>query len=163
MPTDELELLKFALPNTFELPAEVNFIPPQGPIQILSSNPMFQGLAIDLDNINGKVTLGPSKHLNLTQVRYFQGKLFLFNGYHRVADAIRLGIAEFPCLVVEAFSPAELIVQDPRFFNFGYLSALARPPLVSDFSSQAAIITKTRERRYGMIVPLDIKPINIGI
>lgn len=163
VPSEELELLKFALPNTFELPAEINFIPPQGPIQILSSNPMFQGLAIDFDNINGKVTLGPPKHLNLTQVRHFQDKYFLFNGYHRLADAIRLGVTEFPCLVVEAFSPADLLIQDPRFFGFGYLSGLARPPLVSDFSNQAAIMTRTRERRYGMIISLDIKPINIGI
>jgi hypothetical protein len=163
IPSDELELLKFALPNTFELPAEINFIPPQGPIQILSSNPMFQGLAIDFDNINGKVTLGPPKHLNLTQVRHFQGKFYLFNGYHRLADAIQLGVSEFPCLIVEAFSPVDLFIQDPRFFNFGYLNSLARPPLVSDFSNQATIMTKIRERRYGMIISLDIKPINIGI
>lgn len=163
VPSEEIELLKFALPNTFELPAEINFIPPHGPIQILSSNPMFQGLNIDFDNINGKVTLGPPKHLNLTQVRHFQGKYFLFNGYHRIADVIRLGVTEFPCLVVDAFSPADLLIPDQRFFSFGYLNGLARPPLVSDFSNQATIMTKIRERRYGMIVSLDIKPINIGI
>jgi hypothetical protein len=163
VPTDELELLKFALPNEWDIPAEINFIQPLGPIQILSSNPMFQNLSIEFDGANGKVSLGPPKHLNLTQIKHFQGKYYLFNGYHRMADAIRTGVVEYPCLMIEVFSPAELMIPDPRFFNFGYVSGLFRPPLVSDFGTQASILSKARERRYGMIVSLDIKPINIGI
>lgn len=163
VPSDELDLLKFALPNHFEVPAEISFIQPQGPIQILSSNPMFQGLAIEFDSTSGKVSLGPPKHLNLTQVRHFQGKYYLFNGYHRLADAIRSGITEFPCILIEAFSPADLLLNDKRFFNLGYLTGLTRPPLVSDFHTNASLATRIRERRYGMIVELGIKPINIGI
>ena len=163
LPDNEDELIQFALPNVFEVPAEVNFIPPNGPIQILSSNPMFQGLAIDFDAAAGKVSLGPPKHLNLTQVRRFQDRYYLFNGYHRLADAVRAGVREFPCLIVDAFSPADLLINDPRFFNIGYIVTLMRPPLVADFNSPAALTTKIRERRYGMIIDLDIKPINIGI
>jgi hypothetical protein len=155
--------MKFALPNQWEVPAEINFIPPQGPIQILSSSPMFQGLSIDFDFPNGKVQLGPPKHLNLVQVSHFQGKYYLRNGYHRIADAIFAGIREFPCLLIEAFNPLEVQLTGQNFFNFGYVVNLPRPPLVADFNTPAAIQTKTRERRYGMIVKLDISPINIGI
>lgn len=162
VPTEELELLKFALPNVWDIPAEVNFVQPSGPIQILSSNPSLQGLSIEFDNINGRVMLGAPKHLNLTQVKHFQGKYYLINGYHRMVDAVRQGITEYPCIVVEAFSPGDFITH-PNFFNFGYASSLQRPPLISDFTTRASIDTKARERRYGMIVSLDVKPINIGI
>lgn len=162
VPTEELELLKFALPTNWDTPAEVNFVQPNGPIQILSSNPTLQGLSIDFDNINGRVMLGAPKHLNLIQVKQFQGKYYLLNGYHRVVDAIQQGLTEIPSIVVDAFSPGEFITP-PNFFGFGYVSTLQRPPLVSDFMSNATIYTKARERRYGMIVSLDVKPINIGI
>jgi hypothetical protein len=162
VPTDELELLKFSLPNVWDIPAEVNFIQPSGPIQILSSDPNLQGLSVEFDNINGRVMLGAPKHLNLTQVKHFQGKYYLMNGYHRMVDAIRQGITEYPCIVVEAFSPGEIIAPQ-NFFNFGYANSLQRPPLVSDFLTTASINTKARERRYGMIVSLDVKPINFGI
>jgi hypothetical protein len=163
VPTEEAELLRFALPIQWDIPAEINFIPPQGPIQILSSSPMFQNLAIDFDLANGKVQLGPPKHLNLVQVKRFQGKYYLFNGYHRLADAIALGVTEFPCMIIDAFNPIELQLPGPTFFNFSYVTNLPRPPLVSDFLSNATITTKVRERRYGMIVSLDIKQLNIGI
>jgi hypothetical protein len=162
VPTDELELLKFSLPNVWDIPAEVNFIQPSGPIQILSSDPNLQGLSVEFDNINGLVMLGAPKHLNLTQVKHFQGKYYLMNGYHRMVDAIRQGITEYPCIVVEAFSPGDIFAPQ-NFFNFGYANSLQRPPLVSDFLTTASINTKARERRYGMIVSLDVKPINIGI
>ena len=162
VPNDELDFLEFALPTTWDTPAEVNFVQPNGPIQILSSNPTLQGISIDFDNINGKVMLGAPKHLNLIQVKQFQGKYYLLNGYHRVVDAIQQGLTEIPCIVVDAFSPEEFIT-GPNFFGFGYVSALVRPPLVSDFMTKASIETKARERRYGMIVSLDVKPINIGI
>lgn len=162
VPTEELDLLKFALPTNWDTPAEVNFIQPNGPIQILSSNPTLQALSIEFDNINGRVMLGAPKHLNLIQVKQFQGKYYLLNGYHRVVDAIQQGLTEIPSIVVDAFSPGEFITP-PNFFRFGYVNSLQRPPLVSDFLSKASIDTKARERRYGMIVSLDVKPINIGI
>lgn len=162
VPTEESELLKFSLPNVWDIPAEVNFVQPSGPIQILSSNPSLQGLSIEFDNVNGRVMLGAPKHLNLTQVKHFQGKYYLVNGYHRMVDALRQGLTEYPCIVVEAFSPGDFVAH-PNFFNFGYVSSLQRPPLISDFTTKASIDTKARERRYGMIVSLDVKPINIGI
>lgn len=162
-PSDETALLNYTLPQQWEVPAEINFIPPQGPIQILSSSPMFQGLTIEFDVANGKVQLGPPKHLNLLQVCLFQGKYYLRNGYHRVADAIGNGVTEIPCLLIDALNPEEVQLSGPTFFGFSYVSKLPRPPLVADFGSRAAISAKTRERRYGMIVKLDISPLNIGI
>lgn len=163
VPTGEDALLEFALPRSWDVPAEVSFIQPTGPIQILSSNPGLQGLAMELDLSAGKVMLGAPKHLNLVQVVNFQGRYILRNGYHRVSDAIIAGLPEFPALVIEAFTPNEAALQGNTAFNFGYVLGLPRPPLVSDFNTPAALTTKVRERRYGVIVNLDIKPINIGI
>ena len=162
-PDDEVKLLEYALPREWEVPAEINFIPPKGPIQILSSSPTFHGLSVDFDFANGKVLLGPPKHVNLIQVSRFQNKYYLRNGYHRVADAIANGVNKIPAIVVEAFNPGEVQLKGQNFFGFGYVANLPRPPLVADFSTKAAVSTKIRERRYGMIVNLDISPINIGI
>lgn len=163
VPTTEAELLEFALPRRWDVPAEISFIQPSGPIQILSSNPGLQGLAIELDQATSKVMLGAPKHLNLVQLVHFQGRFYLRNGYHRVADALAAGIQEFPAIVVEAFSPTEIALLGNVTFNIGYVMNRPRPPLVQDFHTAASITTKVRERRYGVIVTLDVKPINIGI
>jgi len=163
VPKTEDALLEFALPRTWDIPAELSFIPPNGPIQILSSNPGLQGLSIEMDQHSGKVMLSVPKHLNLVQIAHFNGRYFLRNGYHRVADALQSGITEFPALVFEAFSPDEIGIAGAGMFNLGYVLNLPRPPLVQDFHTEAALTTKVRERRFGIIVNLDVKPINIGI
>ena len=163
VPPTEAELLEFALPRRWDVPVEVSFIQPSGPIQLLSSYPGFQGLTLELDQAASKVLIGAPKHLNLVQVMHFQQRYYLKNGYHRVADAIAAGIQELPAVVVEAFSPMEIILVGAVFFNVGYVMNRPRPPLVQDFHTAAAITTQVRERRYGVIVNLDAKPINIGI
>src|ERR1700687_4245919 len=163
LPSTEDALLEFALPRKWDVPAEVSFIPPTGPIQILSSNPTLQGLAIELDQTVGKVILGAPKHLNLVQIANFNGRYYLRNGYHRVADAIAAHVKEIPALVIDAFNPNDVALPGNSAFNIGYVMNLPRPPLVGDFHTNAALTTKIRERRYGVIVNFDIKPINIGI
>ena len=163
VPQSEADLLKFALPQEWDVAAEVSLIPPAGPIQILSSNPAMQGLMLELDQASGKVMLSAPKHLNLVQIVHFNGKYFLKNGYHRVTDALAAGVREFPAIVVEALSPSDVILPGAGTFNVGYVLGLQRPPLVADFNTAAAVATKLRERRFGVLVGLDIKPVNIGI
>lgn len=163
VPSDEGALLEFALPRTWDIPAEVSFIPPNGPIQILSSNPGLQGLAMEMDQVTSRVMLSAPKHLNLVQVVQFNGRFFLRNGYHRVADALAAGAKEIPAIVVDAFNPDSVVLPGVATFNLGYVLNLPRPPLVQDFHTNAALTTKVRERRYGVIVNLDVKPLVIGI
>jgi hypothetical protein len=163
VPTTTDALLEFALPRTWDVPAEVSFIPPVGPIQILSSNPGLQGLTIEMDQATGKVVLSPPKHLNLVQIIHFGGRYFLRNGYHRVTDAIASNVKEIPAIVIEALMPNEVAIPSPSTFNIGYILGRARPPLVRDFHTNAAVSAKVREGRYGVMVNLDIKQINIGI
>jgi len=163
VPTEESALLEFALPRTWDIPVEVSFIPPEGPIQILSSNPAFQGLAMEMDQATSRVMLSAPKHLNLVQVVHFNGRFFLRNGYHRVSDALNAGVIELPAVVIDAFNPNEIAIPGVGTFNIGYVLNLPRPPLVRDFHTKAAIVTKVRERRYGVIVSLDVKPLVIGI
>lgn len=163
VPTAEDALLEFALPRTWDIPAEISFIPPLGPIQILTSNPGLQGLAVELDQPSARVMLSAPKHLNLVQIVQLNGRYFLRNGYHRIADAVKADVREFPALVVDAFSPNDITLPGVGMFNSGYVLGLQRPPLVQDFFTAAALRTKVRERRYGIIVNLDVKPIIIGI
>lgn len=163
VPKDEASLLKFALPPEWDVAAEVSFVPPAGPIQILSSNPAMQGLQMELDYASSRVMIGAPKHLNLVQVAHFNGRYFLRNGYHRVADAIGAGLTEFPAFVFDALTPTDAALPGANTFNIGYVLGLRRPPLVQDFHSSAAIPIKVRERRYGVMIGLDIKPLNIGV
>ena len=163
VPTAEDALLEFALPRTWDIPAEISFIPPFGPIQILTSNPGLQGLAVEMDQPSARVMLSAPKHLNLVQIVQLNGRYFLRNGYHRIADALKAGVREFPALVVDVFSPNEIALPGAGMFNAGYVLGLQRPPLVQDFFTGAALTAKVRERRYGILVNLDVKPINIGI
>jgi len=163
VPTAEDALLEFALPRTWDIPAEISFIPPLGPIQILTSNPGLQGLAVEIDQPSARVMLSAPKHLNLVQIVQLNGRYFLRNGYHRIADALKAGVREFPALVVDGFSPNDIALPSVGMFNAGYVIGLQRPPLVQDFFTGAALTTKVRERRYGIIVNLNVNPINVGI
>jgi hypothetical protein len=163
IPGDEQKLLEFALPNMWDVPAEVSFVAPTGPIQILTSSPAMQGLRLEFEQSTGTVKLGPPKHANLVQVVHFAGRHYLINGYHRVADAIASGLSEFPALILEATGPQEIQLPGIGPFNAAYVAGMARPPLVSDFHSAAATRSKVRERRYGVLVELQVKPLIIGI
>ncbi len=163
VPATEADLLAFALPQTWEVAAEVSFMPPAGPIQIWSSNPAMQGVVMELDQATSKVMISAPKHLNLVQVAQFNGRYFLRNGYHRVADALAAGLREFPAIVIDALTPADVALPGVVTFNLGYVLGLQRPPLVADFHTAAALTTRVRERRYGAVISMDIKHVNIGI
>src|SRR5262249_5360393 len=50
VPTSESELLQFALPHKWDVPAELSFNPPLGPIHIVSSDPSLQqGLRLEAE------------------------------------------------------------------------------------------------------------------
>jgi hypothetical protein len=144
------------------VPAEISVTPPMGPIHIVTSSPMLQGLAMELDAKHGRVILSPPPHVNLVQVAEFQGRHYLRNGYHRVYDAVSAGVKELPALVVPVINPAELELGGTAF-GAGYVAGRPRPPLVADLCMPAAIDIDMRERRYGVTINLDVKPFNIGI
>jgi hypothetical protein len=164
IPDDAQELMRFALPDNWDIPAEISFIAPSGPIQILTSNPALTGLHVELDTSASIVKIGAPKHLNLVQVVHFSGRHYLVNGYHRAADALHAGVKHIPALVTES----TLGVQDIQLpgigpFNVGYVAGLQRPPLVADFGTPAAVDAKVRERRYGILVDIQTRPLVIGI
>lgn len=163
IPENEVELLDFALPRAWDVPAEVSFVAPLGPIQILTSNPALNGLQMEMDTKVGKVILGAPKHPNLIQVVEFAGRAYLRNGYHRVVDALAAGRKELPAFVTYASVPPEVELPGPGMFALGYVMSLPRPPLLTDFATAVTVRAKVRERRYAMIVSLDVKPLVIGI
>jgi hypothetical protein len=164
VPKDRQALLEFVFPRKWDVPAELSFFPPLGPIYVVSSSPLMQGMNVELDAVKGTVTLSPPKHVNLLQVSHFAGRYYLRNGYHRLFDIISSGLHEAPALVVEALQPQDVALPPGvAAFDFGYTMGLKRPPLVADFSTDAAITTKMRERRYGVSVTLQLSPFGIGI
>jgi hypothetical protein len=166
VPTSEEGLIDFALPVNSEVPVEISFIPPQGPIYLVSSSPHFAGLGIQLDSENHRVIIQPPPHVNLIQVCQLGGRYYLRNGYHRVVGALRAGIAELPALVVDANQPpdVELPQLGPASFSvLRYIMSLGRPPLVADFGGEATVNIRMRERRYGASVSFQISPLNIGV
>jgi hypothetical protein len=164
IPAADEERLAFALPNNWDVPAEISFFQPLGPIQILTSSPALQGLRAELDSQAGTVKLGAPKHLNLVQAVHLGGRHYLLNGYHRVADALLAGVTELPALVTEAvFGPQDVQLRGEGMFNIGHILGLPRPPLVADFHTAAAISSRVRERRYGVLIDLVVKPLLIGV
>lgn len=123
---------------------------------------MLQGLSLEMDATTGRISLGPAQHINLVQVKEFNGRFYLLNGYHRVFDLLASGKVEIPALVSKALAPQEVDL-GPTSFNIGYTMGLARPPLVPDFLGPAALETQVRLRRYGVTINLDMKPFNIGV
>ena len=160
-PTSEQELIDFCLPHQWEVPAEVSFTPPVGPIQVTSSAPTLNNLNFEMD-ASGRIIISPVPHINLVQVREFQGRYFLANGYHRVHDLLSCGVVEIPAIVIKAFDMQEVDLGQTGF-GIGYLMGLPRPPLVGDFTGPASIETKIRERRFGVMVNFDMKPFSVGI
>jgi len=162
MPATEPELLDFALPQSWEVAAEVGFTPPAGPLQILTSNPALQGINVKMEP-GGRIVISAPEHPNLFNVVHFNGRHYLRNGYHRAVDALVAGRTEFPALVTQALFAEDVALPGIGPFNFGYVATLARPPLLTDFVSPACMTARVRERRYGLLVGLDVKPLNIGI
>lgn len=165
VPTKEQELINFALPKNWNVPAEISYIPPIGPIYILSSSPQMAGLHVRMDNKKAQIIISPPSHINLVQVMQFNGRYYLRNGYHRVVGALRAGVMELPALVVDAIQPAEVELANMGAAGFGVMHSmrLARPPLVSDFNGTGVVEISMREKRYGASVSLQISPINIGV
>jgi hypothetical protein len=162
IPGTEAELLEFALPLSWEVAAEVGFTPPVGPLQILTSNPALQGIAVNMEP-GGRIVISAPLHPNLFNVVHFNGRHYLRNGYHRAVDALIAGMTQFPAIVTEGLFPQDVALVGMGPFNFGYVASLPRPPLLLDFISPASMASKVRERRYGVLVGLDVKPLNIGI
>ena len=165
VPTTEVELIDFALPVSSEVPVEISFIPPLGPIYLVSSSPHFAGLGIRMAD-NRQVIIEPPPHLNLIQVVQLDGRYYLRNGYHRVVGALKAGVPELPALVVDANQPPDVELPQLGVASFSvlrYVMSLPRPPLVADFGSAATVAIRMRERRYGASVSLTISPLNIGV
>jgi hypothetical protein len=165
IPSDEDGLIEWALPSDWRVPVEISFIPPLGPIYVVTSSPHFNGLRIDTEAATGDIFIRPPVHANLVQVVEFGGRYYLRNGYHRVAGAVAQGVDEIPAMVFSATQLPEVDI--PTLGNAGfaswYLSGLSRPPLVADFRGDASVQIKMREKRYGATVTLQISPLNIGI
>lgn len=161
-PSDNNEFLKFMLPNHWDIPAELSFVPPLGPIHILSSNPVLQGIKLELDAKAGKVLMSPPQHINLVQVVSLGGRYYLRNGYHRVFDCLASGVTSIPALIIPGIQPNDLQIGG-NGFTATYVMTMPRPPLVADFMTDAAVDAQFRERRYGVSITLQASPFNIGI
>ena len=165
VPLDEAGLLEYALPTDWSVPVELSFIPPLGPIYVVTSSTHLAGVQIRTDAETGNIIIQPPPHANLVQVLQVGGRYYLRNGYHRVAGALSEGVGSIPALVVDAVQPSDVGIPTLGWggFNGVYLAGLQRPPLVSDFKGPISVQIRMREKRYGASVSLQISPLNIGV
>jgi hypothetical protein len=165
VPTDDAGLVKYALPDKWSVPAEISFIPPQGPIYVVSSSPQLTMLNIRMDAKKSQIIVEPPTHINLIQVMQFNGRYYLRNGYHRVVGALIAGITELPALVIDGNQPGDVELPNMGWAGISaqFFMPRPRPPLVSDFTGSATVVIEMRERRYGASVSLQISPVNIGV
>jgi hypothetical protein len=164
VPSSEPGLIEWALPppSAWEVPVEVSFVQPAGPIQITTSTPFMNGVRMEFDQANGRVIISPPIHPNLVTVARANNRHVLMNGYHRVHDAIAAGKTELPALLIHGPQAQDLNL-GPAGFGGGYALNLARPPMLKDFGTPASVDAEERERRYGMVIALNFTPISIGI
>lgn len=164
VPTNEEDLVRFAIPNKWDVPAEISFIPPQGPVYVMTSAPHLAGIETRLEADAGRIVIQPRQHINIIQVMRLGNRYYLRNGYHRVFDALSARVTELPALLVDALQPNDLVLNlGNEGFNHGFVMGLQRPPLVADFLTDAAQPVQMRLRRYGVAVYLQITPVNLGI
>lgn len=164
IPTDESNLIRLAVPDRWDVPAEISFIPPQGPIYVMTSAPHLAGIDTRLEAEAGRIIIEPRQHINILQVMRFSNRYYVRNGYHRVFDALSAGLTEIPALLVDALQPNDLIINlGNEGFNHGFVMGLPRPPLIADFLTPASQLVKMRLRRYGVAVYLQTVPVNLGI
>jgi hypothetical protein len=158
-------LIDYALPHTWDVPAEICFTPPYGPIYILSSSPHVDGVNISVDKSKGQIILGAPPHLNLIHVAHFGGRYYLRNGYHRVCEILAAGCDEIPAIVMDYYDPSqvELANLGAGAFAVSHLMNLERPPLVADFGTGASIDIEMREKRYAASITLQMSTITIPI
>ena len=165
VPTDYQGIIDYALPTDWTLPAEISYVPPFGPIYLISNSPQLSGIQLSIDRMTGQILLGPNLQINLIQVVHFQGRWYLRNGYHRVVAAIEAGLSEIPALVVDAQTAAEVELTNLGLAGLSLSTSIGmrRPALVTDFASDASVVILMREKRYGACVSLQVTPINIPV
>lgn len=141
------EILAYCIPEKFAY--TVSYIVAQGAggvrVQASSRSPNFAFEGAQAAQNGVLLRVGPNK--NWVQVARFQGRCYLKNGYHRVFSLLQRGITEVPCILFEAKDWADVGVgHTPDFFGEQYLTGMARPPVMKDFLSDAAIEIPLREQ-----------------
>ena len=158
VPTEDHDLAGYCLPIPQKTPCELNvsFTPPIGQVMFLADVPYMN--SVNFDTRNSQLTVSPPVHINFLQVIDFEGRMYLMNGYHRAYSLLNSGKQVVPAWVVSGKPP---VLQGSQFFNLGYLKGLKRPPLLPDYLGPAAIDFRTRSKRYGMLMRVEIAPFNV--
>ncbi len=165
VPTEEPDLIEFALPTDWSVPAEFSFVPPAGPIYITSNSPQVTGYNLSVDPATGQILVGTNRQINLIQVVRFQDRYYLRNGYHRVVDALAAGQTRLPALVTDAHHMSAVAMNHLGLAAFDVQTSMemSRPPLVRDFLSEVAVKIKMRMRRYGVAITLQATPLLLPV
>jgi hypothetical protein len=160
VPATDEELLEYCLPAPMTTPCEVNvsFSPPIGQVMFIGDVPYLN--SINIDARDGKLSVSPATHVNFLQVVDFQGRAYLLNGYHRANSLLRAGKNVVPAWVVGNRPP---ILAGQGFFNLGYLTGLARPPLLQDYLGPASIPLDQRLKRHGLMMRFEVAPFNVPL
>ena len=158
IPEDVKRLLEYGLPLDWSVPVETIALGP-GLFHMVSSSPSFTGVVTEIDEV-GRMIFRPQQHINLIQVVHFEGRYYARNGHNRLHYAAAAGAREIPALVRHVQTLADVALPpSPFMFNVAHSHSLARPPLVADLATSAAIRMPMRDHRRGFLVKTEVVPL----
>jgi hypothetical protein len=157
-PGDVASLLKFCLPLRSEIPkspAIGGFNPNANTFTLISENLDFRivGQVNGEDPISGRSFFGFAYGSGLPQMSVveYKGLFMIKNGYHRAYALLKRGHKSLPCLLVRTDNYSLTGAMGPGFFNIDIMMS-DRSPLLSDFSSLAAVTYPRRLARVMLTV-----------
>lgn len=155
-PGDNIDtLLPYCLPVDFQQETQARLNAKNGGADLTvscdSPNVVVEG--IDLDEEGAHIRIGAKK--NWIQVAHLGGRAYLKNGYHRVFQLASRGVTDVPAVIIEAEDWNDAGAGKDGFFSPSYLEDLNRPPLVTDFLTNAAITVPRRRQKKIIRVEVD--------
>ena len=152
-PGDMAGLLKFCLPVRAELPKSAalgNFNPSSNTFTLTSENLDLRilGSVQGEEPTTGRNFFGFAYGAGLPQMSVveYQGVYMIKNGYHRAYALLESGHTSLPCLLLRTDNYAATGAVGPGFFSIDIMMS-DRSPVLSDFSSRAAVEYERRPLR----------------
>ena len=156
-------LLKFCLPLRSEIPktaALSSFNPNTNTFTLISENLDMRivGQVGGEDPVSGRSFLGFAYGKGLPQMSVveYKGLYMIKNGYHRAYALLERGHKSFPCLLIRTDNYTKTGAAGPGFFNIDVMMS-DRSPLLSDFSSPAAVTYPRRLVRMALSIHAEVQ------
>jgi hypothetical protein len=151
--TDDIQVARFALPQTLAMQVKAVADPTQRSVMFLSNEKALTVLPMQISQTpqGTEVKFVVASSLSLLLVANHSGRLIIRNGIHRAFLLAKMGVKVAPCIVVEETGPL------PNVHLSSYPSfappvlVQPRPPLLFDFFDQDLCLQVPLQRTHKLI------------